>query len=264
MKLSRLALACLAAVSALACASADPAAAIQFKVDYSVTIRGFPVGRANLWAELADGRYTVALTGGVSGLARLFSDIDVKAEASGALGEDRPLAETYRHDWLEDGETEIVVMRFSGRGVDAIELQPPIERPERFVPMTAAHRADAVDLLSAFLWPAPAGASAETCARTLPLIDGKRRFDIDFAFSRMESLVVRRDSRHHRAVVCSIAYRPVSGHRIDKKNDGVLSEGGSAEVWLAEAVAGLVLPIKVRLQSRIGAVVMEAIRFEAK
>lgn len=265
MKTSLFCLASLAAALLLASGGGDAAAARALRVDYSVSIRGFPVGQAKLRGSVFGGQYTLTLDGRVSGLARLFSDVKAKAHADGTIGEDRPLGQDYVHEWIEDGETETVAMHYSGRGVDRIDLDPPIERPERFVPMTAKQKADAIDMVSAFLWLAAAGASPAACDRTLPLIDGKRRFDIDFAFVRMDSFVVRRDARRHRAVVCSIRYRPIAGHRIDKKDDnGFLREGGDMEVWLADAGDGILLPIRVLLQSKLGPAVLEATRFETE
>jgi hypothetical protein len=264
MKTSPFSLALLATVLLLAPGGKDAAEARQLKVDYSVSIRGLPVGQAKLRAHVDDGRYAISLLGRVSGLVRLFTDIEANARADGTIGEDRPLARGYEHEWVEDGETETVAMHYSGRGVDEIDLDPPIRRPERYVPMTDEQKADALDLVSAFLWPAPGGATPAACDRTLPLIDGKRRFDIDFAFDRTDSFVVRRGHDRHKAVVCSIRYRPVAGHRKDKKNDGFLSESGDMEVWLSDIGDGILLPIRVLLQSKLGPAVLAASRFEAE
>jgi len=247
----------------VALSAGGDAAALSLKADYAVSIRGFPVGRAELRAEIADRRYSIAFSGGISGVARLFSDARTRAEASGVIDDDRPRAESYSHVWTEDDERETVSMRFAGSGVAEIDLQPPLRRPERYVPMTAGDRADAVDLVSAFLWPAASGAAPEICDRTIPLIDGRRRFDIEAAFARMESFSTHSGSRHRRTVVCSLHYRPISGHRIDKERDGFLSDGADMEVWLAAAGDALALPVKVEFTSRLGRVVMRAVELEA-
>ena len=245
-------------------APAEDASARSLRADYAVSVRGFPAGRAELRAGIDDRRYRVAFSGRVSGLARLFSDARTEAQATGDIGEDRPHAAEYRHVWTEDGDTESVGMRFAGRGVDTITLDPPRSRPERYVPMTARHKAEALDLVSAFLWPSRSGAAPETCDRTLPLIDGKRRFDIAFAFDRMESFATRNNSRHRRAVVCTVRYTPVSGHRADRENDGLLAGGDDMEVWLVAAGDGLVVPVRVQFTSAIGRVVMTATRLETE
>lgn len=238
------------------------AAARGIRIDYAVSIRGFPVGRAELRAEIAERRYHIAFSARVAGLLRLFSDAHTTAEATGVLGDDRPRPEDYSHIWVEDDEAETVTMRFAGDGVADIRLDPPRGRPERYVPMTAAHKANAVDLASAALWPTPDGVSPTTCNRTLPLIDGKRRFDVGFAFVRMESFATENGSRHRKAVVCSIDYRPISGHRRTGDEGGFLRPDGNMEVWLAALGEGIAMPVKVELSSRAGRVTLDATKLE--
>jgi hypothetical protein len=243
---------------------AAPAGAAErsIRIDYTVSIRGFPVGRAELHAEIAERRYRVGFSARVAGLLRLFSDAHTTAEATGILGDDRPRAEAYSHVWVEDDEAETVSMRFAGDGVVEIRLDPPRGRPERYVPMTAEHKANAVDLASAVLLPTAYGVSPATCDRTLPLIDGKRRFDVALAYDRMESFATRKGSVVRKAVACSIDYRPISGHRRGEDDGGFLRPGGNMEVWLAAAGDGLVVPVRVELSSRVGGVVLKATRFD--
>ena len=257
-----------AAVIALSASlgSVPDAGALSLSIDYSVSVRGFPVGRAHIRAETIEARYAISFSAGITGLARLFTQIGTTAQATGTIREDRPYAAEYTHTWIEDGETETASMRFADAGVQDIALEPPIDRPERYVPVTAAHRADTLDPVSAFLWPAPAGTTADACARTLPLFDGKRRFDIEAAFARTDSFSVRRGSRYYRVLVCTIRYRAIAGHRADRPDDsgGPINEGGDMEVWLADTGDGLLAPVRVQLMSRIGRVVMQATRFDVE
>ncbi len=81
-------------------------------------------------------------------------------------------------------------MHFSGRGgsTDIVASIRREKHPERYVPLTEADTADVLDLVSAFVWPVAGGVTPDICGRTLPLMDGKRRFDIALAFSRLERL----------------------------------------------------------------------------
>ncbi len=248
------------ATALLIVATSVSAAATTIKVDYSVSIRGFPVGKAKLEAEIVDERYSVALSGGVSGLARLVADASTEAEASGRIGEDRPFADAFSYVWVENDETERASVRFNGSGAEEIALDPPRSRPERYVPMTAEAKADSVDVVSAVLWPAATGARPETCERTLPLIDGKRRFDLEAQFVRVESFATRNRSRYYRAVVCSLRYKPIAGHRADKRGEDLL-DGTDMEVWLVSTGNGLATPVRFQLTIGVGKVVFEATRF---
>lgn len=252
----------LSALAILASLAASPATAGALKVEYSVSIRGLPVGTARLSAEDGDGRYQIALSARVAGLARLFSDADVRAQATGSLGAERPLPESYQHVWVEDGETENVAMHFAGTAVTDIALDPPRRRPERYLPMTDADKADVLDPVSAFLWPAPNGPTPDMCARTIPLIDGKYRFDLDLAFLREDRFSARGESRARPALVCGLRYRQISGHRIDRRGGGFMKQDSAAEIWLVPAGPGFLAPAKIQIESRVGRVVLQARSFD--
>lgn len=240
---------------------AGSADAVTIGIDYSVSIRGFRVGSARIDVEVSDRRYSIAFTGGVRGIARFFSDVKTTAKVSGKVATDRLEPATYAHVWTEDNEVETVAMRFDGRGVNDIALDPPRRRPERYVPLTEGMRANAIDPLSAFLWPT-SKFGPDLCDRTLPLIDGKRRFDIEASFSRIERVDVPGMSEQE-IVVCGFRYIPVAGHRIDKKNDATIFDSGDAEVWLAKVADGMAAPVRVQFRSRSGRIVMRATKIRA-
>jgi hypothetical protein len=253
MTIFRSALACLA-FSSLLVASAEAA---TLHADYSVSIRGFPVGKATITAEFAKGRYSIAFTGGVSGLARLFSDAETTATATGRIGADRLEPKDYSHVWIEDNETETVAMRFAKRGVTAIDLAPPREHPERYVPLSRESEADALDPVSAFLWPIKSDFGPATCDRSLPLIDGKRRFDISLSFSRTAKFTTR-DGYRADAVVCSFRYHPVAGQRISGKSDAFMADSNDAATWIVPVADGLAAPVRIEFRTRAGRVVLNA------
>lgn len=235
----------------------DAASAGALETEYSVTVRGFPVGHARLQAAFDDGRYTITFSGGITGLAQLFSDAETSAAAVGVIGADRLQPDEYKHLWKEDNETEAVDMHFAGRRLANVALDPPRTHPERYAPLTEANTTDVLDPVSAFLWPIAGSLGPDICARTLPLIDGKRRFDIALHFDRVERFATRDSSFHDRTVVCRFSYEKIAGHRIDKVDD-TLFDGDGMEVWMAPVGAGLVVPARIQVQTRIGRVVLVA------
>ena len=132
MTLTRLVLA-FAAVALPLHSAPGSAEARTITAEYSVKIRGFLVGRAEFQADISGKRYTMRFSAGVQGLGRISSDAETTATVGGKLGADRLLPSEYNHAWTEDGETETVEMRFSGRAVTTIDLEPPRNHPERYV-----------------------------------------------------------------------------------------------------------------------------------
>jgi hypothetical protein len=104
------------------------------------------------------------------------------------------------------------------------------------------------------------------CSRSLPLMDGKRRFNLDFSYSRTERFATRDQSFSGRTVVCRFDYRRVAGHRIDKKakSDDSITGSGPMEIWMAPAGDGLAVPARIQFPSRIGNVVLTATTLQAK
>lgn len=235
---------------------ADSAEALTITAEYSVKIRGFLVGRAEFQVDISGKRYTMRFSGGVKGLGRIFSDAQTSATVGGKLNADRLQPSEYNHSWTEDGETETVEMRFSGRAVTAISLDPPRKRPERYVPFTRESNSNALDLVSAFLWPVEK-VSAATCNRTLPLVDGRRRFDITLSFTRFDDFATRDRSFSSPVAVCRLEYTAVAGQRIDKPDNSIL-DAGDTEVWIAPLGEGFAIPTRIQLRSRAGRILLEA------
>lgn len=258
-RFAALALLCLAPLGAT-----DGAFAGSFSTDYSVSVRGLPVGSAKLRAELVDGRYRAEFSGRVKGLVRLFSDARLSAQADGEDGERRLRPAAYRHRWIEDDDAEIVRVAFTGSSAGDVSVEPPPRHPERYVPVTEAHKQDVLDPVSAFIWPAPDGATPELCDRTLPLFDGTQRFDLALSFHRSETFEAGDGSFSGPAIVCAIRYRPISGHRPGKESVRFMQANEEIEVWMAAAGAGnVLLPVKFRVQTSFGRVVLEAKDFSA-
>jgi hypothetical protein len=245
---------CLAAVSGAASAQA-------LRIDYSVRLMGLSIGSARLDAELDGERYEITFSGRARGVARLFTDGKITARSDGRAGEMLRPAE-YMQRWTEDGDTETIRMRFAGARVGDVSVDPPPRRPERYIPVKAAHKANVLDPASAMIWPAAGRLSPEACNRTLRLFDGRRRFDLELSFRRSVAMPARDGVYSGPAVVCGIRYRPISGHRPDKRGVRALQANRNMEVWMAPAASGVMAPVKIRVGAEFGPVVLEARKVE--
>lgn len=241
------------------------ATARTLETEYSLSVRGLPVGTAELKADFQDGRYTIGISTRTSGLIRIFSDGNGSAEAIGRADADGLRPAEYGHRWTEEGDTESVHVEFAGVNVKTIAVDPPVKRPQRYVPVTAEHKRGVLDPASAFVWPASGEGGPQLCRRVLRLFDGKRRFDLSFAFSRMENFRARDGSYSGPAFVCSMRYTPISGHRAKKDSVRAMAENTDMEIWMAPTSDGRnFAPVKVRVGTEYGRVVLEAKRFASQ
>ena len=237
-------------------------AAASFQAEYSVSVRGLPVGRAVLAATRDGDGYDVTFSGEVGGLLRLFSDGAADASASGQAQDGGLAPAEYTHLWTEDDEEERVSMRFDAGGVTELSAEPPRRRPERYLPVTEAHKQGVLDPVSALIWPAGDQLAPEACQRALPVFDGRNRFDLALSFDRMEQFAAKDGSYAGPALVCAIRYVPIAGHRPERDSVRFMAANEDIEVWMAPAGdTGLLAPAAIRVRTKVGRLVLEAQRF---
>ena len=134
------------------------------------------------------------------------------------------------------------------------------------VPVTEANRQGITDPLTAMLFSTAAtgkGLSRDTCRHTLPIFDGRHRYDLKLAFKHTDQVAADKGYAGP-VVVCSARYEPIAGHRASTPLIKYLSEGREMEVALAP-IAGtrMLLPFRVSVVSMLANLVIEANRFEA-
>jgi hypothetical protein len=122
-----------------------------------------------------------------------------------------------------------------------------------------------VDPLSAMLVPAPgadAGSWQEACRRTLPVFDGRHRYDLRLAFKRMDVLSEGQGYRGP-LLVCALTYVATADHSGATTLMKYLSEGREMEVALAPVPGTPVLaPVRLFVAGMLGNLIVTATRFE--
>jgi hypothetical protein len=147
-------------------------------------------------------------------------------------------------------------MRFLAHRVEDLVALPPRRHPERYLPVTPEQTANALDPLSALIQ-TNAPTDADGCNRTLPIFDGRERFDLALRFSRSEAFDVNGLPRGS-AVVCAIRYTPISGHRPGNKSVLFMQSNEEIEIWLARMGETLLIPVQLRLRTEYGMLVIAA------
>lgn len=238
--------------------AAQAAQAETFRTKYAASLTGLPVGELVVDLDLADGAYAIDGKVKVRGFARIFSDGKGEASAAGRLDEGAVAPSEFHYRYREKDDDDRVTLRFDGSRIAAIEPEPK-KRGKKRIPVTEAHLSDVLDPLSAALIPAAADESA--CDRTLPIFDGEKRYDLAMSFRGTETISGGKGAYSGPAVVCSVRYEPVAGHRADHK-DVRSMEKASIEVWLAPlGDAGAMFPVRLKIGTGYGPLVIEAQRF---
>lgn len=254
-----------AALMLAAAASGNPAHAQgRFEARYSVTIAGIPVGQGVWIGDIAEDQYTTAASGRVTGLARVLTDGEGFGAARGRVRGGRLAPTSYAVTVTADRRPDEVRMAFAGGGVKDLQVEPPTPYTPDRVPLTDAHRRGVMDPLSAGLISVSGTGevvSPDACHRTVPIFDGRQRYDLTLAFKRMDQVRAGRGYEGP-VVVCMVVYQPLAGHRSDRPAVRQLAESRDMDIWFAP-IAGtrFLAPFRISMPTLVGTAVLEADQF---
>jgi hypothetical protein len=241
----------------------SPASAEAVRIRYSVKMIGLPLGSAGLKGSVDGAGYQVAVDAKLTGIAAFVSSSQGAATATGALTQGRVTPATYANSSSNSKETRTVRMAMTGGAVKGVDISPPVEDSPGRIPVTDAHKRNIVDPLSALVMPV-AGTEPlvgpAACNRTLPIFDGFTRFDVSLSY--VGTRQVKTQGYAGPVSVCSARYKPIAGHRPDRKQTQFMENNRQMEVWLAPLPnARVVVPYRISVATMIGTTVIEASEF---
>ncbi|SEP97466.1 Protein of unknown function [Faunimonas pinastri] len=220
-----------------------PASAEGVTVQYGLRFIGLPIGTASLKLQTEGSRYTVEGKGKVGGLMSLISDGKGTANVHGAVLPGRLAPAAFSEDRIEDGQHERTSFDLDGTTATNVKVDPMPKFKADRVPMTDANRLGVIDPLTALVVP---GKGTDACNRTQPVFYATERFDMVLSYDHTET--VRGGSRGYNgpAVVCAVRYRPIAGHRPNKRTTKFMIATKDIAIWLAP-VPGTDLNVPVRI-----------------
>ncbi len=105
----------------------------------------------------------------------------------------------------------------------------------------------------------------ESCNRTLPIFDGRYRFNVVLSYVRTEKAPAGVEGYQGQTLVCQARYVPIAGHRTEGDTIKQMAANREMFVWLAPIKGTRVLvPVRASVATPIGTFVVEATSFEAK
>jgi len=253
-----------ASVLAVACLAGGNASA-QGKLDarYAATLAGVPIGRGAWVIEIGEDQYTAAASGMTTGLLQVFANGHGSGASRGLVRGDNLVPITYASSINNDKRVEELRIVLSGGTVKEVTVDPPnVPNPDR-VPLTDAHRRGVLDPMSAALLHVAGSGdplSSEACRRTVPVFDGRMRFDLVLSFKRFENVQAR--GYQGPVAVCGVQFVPLAGYVPQRPAIKYLIAQRDMEIWLAP-VAGthVVVPFRLSIPTPFGTGVLEATQF---
>ncbi len=236
----------------------------KLEARYVASVAGIPIGKGIWVVDIAEDHYAAAASGGVTGVLSAVTSGEGSAASRGGVHGGRLSPTTFATRVTADGKVDEVRMALQGGTVKDLTAEPPLPPSPDRVALTDNHRRGVIDPMTAGLMPV-AGAgdvlTAEACQRTLSIFDGRQRFDLALSFKRMDK--VKADKGYQGpAVVCTVLYQPVAGHRPSRSAIKYLMETRDMEIALVPIAGTRVLvPFRIAIPTAIGPAVLQATQF---
>lgn len=246
-------------------AAAGPAAA-QSRLDarYTASLAGLPIGEGSWAITIADETYSAVANGTTTGLMKAFTGGHGQTVTNGTLQAGKPALSSYSANIYSYKKVDDIGFKVETGAVKDLRLDPPAETDDDRVPVTDDTKRGVLDPMTATLIRMPATGdlmATEACQRTLPVFDGRLRYDLNLAFKRMDQ--VKSDKGYSGpVVVCAVSFSPVAGYIPTRAAIKYLKEQKNMEMWLAPIAGTRVLvPYRVEGPTPVGRAVLEASEF---
>lgn len=241
----------------------DQAAAIgpdwpsEFTATYKLSFAGIEVGKYQFNAHFNNGTYDAASKGEVSVFFGAFKWAG-NFSGKGGLEPSGLRPDAFEMSYKKKKKFVSVKIGFAGRVVSSVELVPNKAPSPDTVKLKPENLKNVFDPMSAMISVSDAS-PANACNRTIPVFDGKERYDLHFSFKGREPLTERHPSGQPRElIVCRVKYVPIAGHKPKDFTDPWIDYNNIEFALRAVPKAGIYVPYRITIPSPVGSAVMTA------
>lgn len=229
-------------------------------VDYQIALGGFDFGQAGVEAKLDGESYEMAALITTAGIAEQFFETKFMLESAGSLADGRVRPNRFLSTYEDDDSSRRVELIYGANGTPTMTAEPAYE--DGFGPNVGANDILMTqDPISALLLPTATN-GASPCKRSLPLFDGRRRYDLKLREEGMTEMNSAEAAYSGPVMRCSVAMIPVAGYE-RKTLIKLLEREDTIQIWLAPVKDGqLWVPVRMTLRTPFGGAILRASRFD--
>lgn len=238
------------AAALLCCAAPTAIAGAADRISMRLDVLG-PLGMRVLEMrsilEENPGRYAVSVDYATTGLAGMFVDQKTYAVALGRLVSGSAIPASFRNQTRRNGVERSSQVSYTADGAVRGSSNPP---PSTIVSPEAAR--GTVDNLSAYLRLERQLAAKGTCAMTVPVFDGRHRYDLVFADGGQQTLAPEGGQNFEGvATACKMTRH---NRTVDEAEKDEGAQSGT--IWYARLIPGsdMLFPVRMKLTTHIGTV----------
>jgi hypothetical protein len=245
-------------------AAAMPAMASEpVRLGYRIYTGGFNVLDITIDLNIDPSAYRIDIGAETQGWIGKLLSWQSQSHSEGVLREGDPVPRTHRMSSVWRGEPRAVNLDYDGNGRVAFSAEPPADRDERD-PVPAELTVNTLDPLSAVLGALTARQNGQVCTDTVPVFDGRRRYDMLFQPAGMVELKPSKYSLYAGpALRCQVRSKLIAGKW---RRGGWQDESAGRppiELMVASVAADLPpIPVRLEGESRYGDVVIHLASME--
>ncbi len=210
----------------------------KVQATYHIKYNGIKLGKLNFKSTVKGRSYVMESNTKLSVplLGAIFKSLSWRGvtRTSGSVRNSRPRPDNYYFAFSNGKKTGKVDMSFSGNRVSRVISVPNKKLSREYVQVKSAHLRRVMDPMTAIMLISRKGKSHRTaCANTIPIYDGKQRFNLKLSYKR--SIRVNRQQSGGYAgpvIICRVRYQPIAGYKPHKKDVKFMASTKAIELWL--------------------------------
>ncbi|MES1990087.1 MAG: DUF3108 domain-containing protein [Pseudomonadota bacterium] len=234
---------------------------------YTIYVGGLLIVEGRFEAGLGAKTYELQTSMATAGtIARLYpASYALKTRGEMRHGILKPVQ--FISDQKSRRDTRHLTLTYGTKGKPKVLAEPPFEQDilEEIAEITPAMTENTSDPVSAFLMPVTQlEKGADPCARKVPVFDGRRRYDLTFAYQGEKVMTVP-DLAHPEApppsyatIICTVTYEAIAPVELKRRMEKTKRRKDDMRIWFAPFDEGRVyMPVRFELRTQIGMAVME-------
>ncbi|MGV8998025.1 MAG: DUF3108 domain-containing protein [Parvibaculaceae bacterium] len=259
---------CLGALVALALSGQAPArAATDVSAHYTIHLGGVLLLEGTFEAGLDARTYRLRTDMATAGTIARFYPATYKLNTKGERHNGQLAPVMFISDQKSPRDTRRLTLTYRPDGRPDVLAVPPFEEEEleevaEIIPAMTDNTSDPV---SAFLMPVKhMEKGADPCAHKVPVFDGKRRYDLTFAYDSNKTMTVP-DAANPAApppsydtIVCTVTYEAIAPKELKRRMEKTKRRKDDMRIWFAPFDNGRIyMPVRFELRTPVGVAVME-------
>jgi len=240
----------------IAGASSPLFAGTKITVKYIVKYLSVTIGSGSWQIDVTGDKYVITASGRVQGMMSVLINGQGSGRTQGDLSKDHLVASTFDAQVVSTAENDSIEMTLQSGAVTTLSASPPFPAVPKRVPVTANLLRSVIDPLSAttIFVTEDSDDAFTACGRSLPIFDGRRRYDVNLGFKKAENIAIPPGYRGD-GIVCSARLIPIAGHQVDSAVTKYLIESNNLEVEFAFVPeARILVPVGASIPTLIGTV----------